>query len=130
MIQTNLVATICSVFACWNCLVNPFTNLWTLCLENGQFSSDWKKANVIPVFKKGDKQLLKNYRAISLPIITGKIFERSLCNEMFKFFIRNDLISQNQSGYKPGDFCINQLLGITHEIYKSFDACLDVRAVF
>ena len=49
---------------------------------------------------------------------------------MFKFFIRNDLISQNQSGYKPGDFCINQLLGITHEIYKSFDACLDVRAVF
>ena len=49
---------------------------------------------------------------------------------MFEFFIRNDLISQNQSGFKPGDSCINQLLAITHEIYKSFDACLDVRAVF
>ena len=49
---------------------------------------------------------------------------------MFEFFIRNDLISQNQSAFKPGDFCINQLLAITHEIYKSFDPGLDVRAVF
>ena len=49
---------------------------------------------------------------------------------MFEFFIRNDLISQNQSGFKPSDSCINQLLAITHEIYKFFDACLDVRAVF
>ena len=49
---------------------------------------------------------------------------------MFEFFIRNDLISQNQSDFKPDDSCINQLLAITHEIYKSFNACLDVRAVF
>ena len=60
----------------------------------------------------------------------GKIFERLLYNHKFEIFIRNDLISQNQSGFKPGDSCINQLLAITHEIYKSFDACLDVRAVF
>ena len=49
---------------------------------------------------------------------------------MFGFFSRNDLISQNQSGFKPGDSCINQLLAITRETYKSFDACFDVRAVF
>ena len=49
---------------------------------------------------------------------------------MFEIHIVNDLISQNQSGFKPGDSCINQLLAITHKIYKSFDACLDVRAVF
>ena len=100
------------------------------CLETGQFPSDWKKANVVPVFKKGDKQLLKSYRPISLLPIIGKIFERLLYNQMFEFFIGNDLISQNQSGFIPGDSCINQLLAITHEIYKSFDACLDVRAVF
>ena len=49
---------------------------------------------------------------------------------MFEFFIRNDLISQNQSGFKPGDSCINQLLAMSHKIYKSFDTCLDVTAVF
>ena len=100
------------------------------CLKTGQFPSEWKKANVIPVFKKSDKQLVKNYRRISLLPVTGKIFERLLYNQMFEFFIRNDLISQNESGFKPGDSCINQLLAITHEIFKSFDVCLDVRAVF
>ena len=49
---------------------------------------------------------------------------------MFSFFIENDLISQNQSGFKPGDFCTNQLLPITHEIYKSFNDGWEVRDVF
>ena len=40
------------------------------------------------------------------------------------------MISQNHSGFKPGDSCRNQLLTITHEVHKFFDACLDVRAVF
>ena len=40
------------------------------------------------------------------------------------------MISQNQYRFKPGDSCINQLLSITHEICKSFDSCLDVKAVF
>ena len=51
-------------------------------------------------------------------------------NKMFNYFIENELISSNQSGFKPGDSCINQLLSITHEIYESFDVGLEVRSVF
>ena len=40
------------------------------------------------------------------------------------------LITPHQSGFKPGDSCIKQLLSITHEIYKSFDDGLEVRSVF
>ena len=50
--------------------------------------------------------------------------------EIFSFSIENDLKSQNQSGFKPGESCINQLLSITHEIYKSFDDGWEVRGVF
>ena len=39
-------------------------------------------------------------------------------------------MSQTQPGSKPGDSCINQLLSITHEIYKSFDDMWEVRGVF
>ena len=49
---------------------------------------------------------------------------------MFSFFIKKSLISQNQSDFKPGDFCVNQLLSVTHEIYKLFDDGFDVRSVF
>ena len=115
---------------CGESIYKPLNLIFKSCLKTGQFPSEWKKANVAPVFKKGDKQFVKNYRPISLLPITGKIFERLLYTQMFEFFIRNDLISQNQSGFKPGDSGINQLLAITHEIYKYFDSCLDVRAVF
>ena len=104
--------------------------IFQACLESGKFPNEWKKANVVPVHKKGDKQILKNYRPISLLPIAGKIFERLLYDKMFEFFIANNLISKNQSGFRPGDSCINQLLSITHEIYQSFDDNLEVRAVF
>ena len=44
--------------------------------------------------------------------------------------MENELISPNQSGFKPGDSCINQLLAITHEIYKSFEDRYEVRGIF
>ena len=49
---------------------------------------------------------------------------------MFRFLTKNNLIFSNQSGFKPGDTCINQLLSITYEIYKSFDDRFEVRGVF
>ena len=49
---------------------------------------------------------------------------------MLRFFTSNNLISPNQSGFKPGDSCINQLLSITHKLYKSFDDGLGTRGVF
>ena len=48
---------------------------------------------------------------------------------MFSSFNENVLISQNQSGFKPGDSWINQLLSITHDIYKSVDDVWEIRDV-
>ena len=115
---------------CGDSLCRSLELLFNDCLANGIFPSDWKKGNTVPVHKKNDKQHINNYRTISLLPLRSKIFERLIFNEMFGFFIENDLISQHQSGFKPGDSCINQLLSITHEIYQSFDECFDVRSVF
>ena len=62
--------------------------------------------------------------------ICGKVLERLLYNSIFEFFIQNNLITPNQSCFKTGDPCINQLISITHEIYKSFDHGYEVRGVF
>ena len=40
---------------------------------------------------------------------------------MFTYFIENNLIPKNQSGFKPSDSCVKQLLTITHEIFSNFD---------
>ena len=78
--------------------------------------SEFRIHNVVPVHKKGNKQTLENYHQVSLLPICGKIFERLICNSLFDFFFENELISSDQSGFKPGDSCINQLLSIIHEI--------------
>ena len=115
---------------CGSSIYKPLEVIFKQCIETGFFPSEWKKANIVPIHKKGDKQTLENYRLVSLLPICGKILERLMFNEMFNFSIENKLISSNQSDFKPGDSCINQLLSITHEIYKSFDVGLEVRSVF
>ena len=117
---------------CGSATYKPLAINFKQCVDTGIFPSEWKKGNIVPIHKKGDKQTLKNYRPVSLLPICGKIIERLMFNEMFKFFIENELISSNQSGFKPGDSCINQLqlLILTHEIYKSFDEGREVRDVF
>ena len=49
---------------------------------------------------------------------------------MYEYFIEDELISSSQSGFKPGDSIINQLLSITHNIYQSFDNGFEVMGVF
>ena len=93
------------------------------------FPSEWKQGNIVPIHKKGDKQMLLNYCPVSLPIC-GKILERLMFKEMLEFFIENKLISFSQPGFKSGDSCINQLLSITRDIYSSFDEDLEVRSIF
>ena len=102
---------------CGDSIYEPLEIIFRQALLTAVFSSEWKKGNIVPVHKKSDKQNIKNYRPVSLLPICGKIFERLIFNEIFNFFTFNNLISPNQSGFKPGDSCIKQLLSITHEIY-------------
>ena len=62
-------------------------------LRTGKFPLEWKKANIVPIHKKGDKQTVKNYSPVSLLPICDKIFERLLYNEMLNFFLENDSLS-------------------------------------
>ena len=72
----------------------PLQIIYKSCLDKGKFPQEWKKANVVPVHKKNDKQLVENYRHISLLPMYGKIFERILYNSLFDFLNQNDLFIQ------------------------------------
>ena len=91
----------------------------------------WKLANVTLIHKKDDKQLIKNYRPISL-LIYGQLFEKFIFEHLYSCFDSNYLISKNQSGFWPGDSTMNQLVDFVNEIHKSFDQyeSLETRAVF
>ena len=119
------ILKICDKFIC-----KPLGLIFKSCIKHGKFPNEWKMVNVVPILKKSDQQILKNYRPVYLLPICGKVFERSIYHSLFEWFIENDLISPNQSSFKPDDSCTNQLISITHEIYQSFDDRFEVTGVF
>ena len=117
---------------CGDSIIHPLKLLFETAIEMGHFPNSWKKGNIVPVHKKESKNLVKNYRPISLLPIFGKIFEKILYDNLYRYLQQNKLLNENQSGFRKGDSCVSQLLAITHEIYKSFDgsSSLDTRGVF
>ena len=106
---------------CHKSIVKPLSIIFTNCKLRKTFPNLWKKANVAPIHKKGDNDLIKNYRPVSLLPISGKIFERLIFSSLFKYIDENELLNPNQSGFHPFDSCVNQLLSINHEIFSDFD---------
>ena len=113
-------------------VILPLQIIFTNILSTSTYPDMWKLANVTPILKKGDKQLIKNYRPISLLPIRGKILENIIFNNLYVYLHTNNLITKNQSGYRPGHSTTNQLLYLLDEIHQAFDSTtsLEVRAVF
>ena len=59
----------------------------------------------------------------------GKFLKDQFSIKYLSFLLKNNLVSPNQSGFKPGDSCISQLLSITHKIFQSFNEGFEVRSV-
>ena len=117
---------------CDDSVILPLNIIFSNILSTSIYPDLRKIANVTPVFKKCDKQLLQNYRPISLLPICGKIFEKIIFSNLYRYLTASRLITNNQSGFRPGDSTTNQLLYLVDEIHQAFDSieCLEVRAVF
>ena len=117
---------------CSQSLILPLKIIFEHSLKKGKFPEIWEKANIVPVHKKEDKMLAKDYCPISLLPIFGKMFERVTYNSLFNYFQSNRLFAPSQSGFLPGDPCIAQLLSMIHEIQTAFDEnpTVDVKGAF
>ena len=111
---------------CGDSIIFPLKLIFKSIITEGVFPDGWKKSNVVSTRKKESKNLIKNYRPISLLPIFSKVFER------LNFIFQNKLFTPCQSGFIPGDSCVSQFLSITHEIYESVDCHppTDMRGTF
>ena len=89
-------------------------------LVAGTFATQRKRANILPIRKKKNKQIVSKYRPVSLLHTYSKTFEKLIFNKLFRLFEDKNLLFKHQSDFCPGDSCINQLLAITHDVFSSF----------
>ena len=109
---------------------NALCDLFNYSLTCGVFPKNWKIANVTPLFKKGDRSVLSSYRPISLLSCLSKVFERVVADLLVEHLKRNNLISNKQAGFVPGDSTINQLIILTDTILTAFENGKEAHAVF
>ena len=82
-------------------IIKPLTLLINQVLNTGIFPDELKIAKVIPIFKKDDPTLLKNYRPISLLSTLSKVIEKIIFTQLSLYFNENKLIFDNQYGFRP-----------------------------
>ena len=78
-------------------------------------------ANVIPLFKKGDRSQPNNYRPISLTSITSKIFEHILSSNIMKHLEVNNILNHHQHGFRHNHSCKTQLVSLIQDLSLNFD---------
>lgn len=78
-----------------------------LVYEECHAPSQWTSSLIIPLPKKGNLQMMTNYRGISLMSIAAKVFNRVLLNRIRKPI--DALLRRNQAGFRTGRSCIQQI---------------------
>ena len=74
--------------ACGNSISLPLKLIFKSMINEGVFPEDWKNSNVVPIQEKESKNLIKNYRLISLLSIFSKLFERLVFNALFNIIVQ------------------------------------------
>ena len=82
-------------------LLAPLTAIVNQSIMQGEFPSEWKQAAVTPVLKKGNPQLLNNYRPVSCLPAASKVLEIVVCSQLSDYLESNKLLQDNQHGFRP-----------------------------
>ena len=107
-------------------------------IMSGRFPDILKVSKITPVYKKGNPQLLDNYRPVSVIPILSKIFEKIIYQRLYSFLTANNIIYDKQFGFRKNhstshavNYSVNQILneieaknhviGIFVDLSKAFD---------
>ena len=92
--------------------------------QSGNCPQDWKRALIVPLFKKGDRSKCDNYRGISLLSVPGKVYTLVLLNRVKDYV--DDRLSELQCGFRPNRGCPDQIFPLrkTMELAVEHDAPL------
>jgi hypothetical protein len=85
---------------CIKQLKKPLANIYNASLESGIFPDQLKIAKMIPVYKKGDKKDIQNYRPIALLSVFSKLLEKLVHNRLMAFTEGNGVITEAQHGFR------------------------------
>ncbi|GAB0209846.1 mitochondrial enolase superfamily member 1 [Grus japonensis] len=91
-------------------IARPLSIIFERSWRAGEVPEDWRKANVTPVFEKGNKEDPGNYRPVSLTSIPGKVMEQLILGVINKHVEEKEAIGSGQHGFTKGNSCLTHLI--------------------
>ena len=117
----KLKVTIDGILECASELAPAITSVFQLSIDTGALPSDWRRANVVPIFKKGSRCEPSNYRPVSLTSVCCKLLEHIICRYMRNHLEEHDILSPLQHGFRRRHSCETQLVITVDDITKEYD---------
>ena len=101
-------------------VAKPLSIIFNRCFHEGKIPKLWKIGSIVPVFKKGDKSNVENYRPISLTCLPMKIFE--YCIRDLLMSKCSNYIDPRQHGFLPEKSCTTQMLPFISKLSSSLNS--------
>ena len=104
-----------------NCIAEPLSQIINCSFTNGIVPDKLKIGKVCPIFKGGNKNLITNYTPIAVLPSFSKIFEKAVHSRLTSFLSLNNVISDNQFGFRSHHSTCMAVLNMCDNISKSID---------
>jgi len=106
---------------CAASVAEPLAIMFQESFQSAILPSDWKSANIVPIFLKSDKTDPNNYRPVSLTSVPCKIMESIIKDSITTFLEQNQITSHSQHGFTKGRSCLTNLLESLEQWTQALD---------
>ena len=115
---------------CSKLYIHMLTHLINISISQGSFPEELKLAKVLPIFKAENKQLIQNYRPISVLPYFSKIFEKIMSIYVIEFLETNNILYHNQFGFRKNHSTSHAIITLVERVSKALDRGKIVVGVF
>lgn len=111
-------------------ICHHLSHIINLSITSGIFPNNLKLSIIKPLFKKDNKQLMENYRPISLISIFSKIFEKYLYGEINSYLEKNLILCTEQKGFRQNKTINMAIYEFIHNVICHVNKTVPVCAIY
>jgi hypothetical protein len=115
---------------CIQLIKKPLAHIYNASFNSGVFPDEWKTVKLKPLYKKGDRHDMNNYRPISIISVFAKLLERVMYNRLKYFFHKHNIFTEAQNGFRKGKCIETATQALIERIQEALDKRMYTIGIF